>query len=117
VGIEAGRASHDLEIAVAATTFKASVDVAAALAPGAPDRAALGDHIGPQVELVAVAGTGEGLIEAAATFANRIRGSAANAFSRTVVEGDAAAAGPEAGHAGEGALLGVAYCTGERSHQ
>jgi hypothetical protein len=117
VGVEPGRAGNDFEITVGAAPFDAAGDVSAALAPSTPDRAALGDHIGPQVKLVAIAGAGEGLIETTAGFANRIRGAAANALGRTVVEGDGATTGPATGHAGERSRLCVACGAGHRSDQ
>ena len=62
-----------------------------------PDSAPLlGDDIALQVEFVAVAGAGQGLIEAVAAAAHGIGGAAADPLGRAVVEGDGAAAGPDA---------------------
>ena len=54
--------------------------------------AALGDDIGLQIELVGVAGAGEGHFHVGAR--DRIGRAAADALARAVVEGDGAAAGP-----------------------
>ena len=70
-----------------------------------------------EIEFVAVAGAGQGLVETAAALADRVGGAAADAFARAVVEGDGAAAGPDAGHARERPRLGVACGAGERSRQ
>ena len=70
------------------------------------DFAALGDDGGLQVEPVGVAGAGEHHLHVGP--ADLVGGAAADALARAVVERHGAAAGPGAGHAGEGARLGVA---------
>ena len=69
-----------------------------------------------EIEFVAVAGAGQGLVEAVPAFADRIGRAAADALARAVVERDGAAAGPVAGQAGERARLGVA-CGAERGRR
>ena len=46
LAVKSGGAGDHLEIAVAAASLKVAVDVAAALAPGPGERAALGDDVG-----------------------------------------------------------------------
>src|SRR3974390_3086953 len=76
----------------AAAALKGTADVAAGLAPGARDGAALIDHVGCENELVGVARAGQCHGHVGAS--NRVGGAAAQAFPRTVVERDAAATGP-----------------------
>src|ERR1700761_7915700 len=82
VGVEAGRAGHDLEVAAAAAALQRSGNVAAALAPAAGDRAALRDDVAGEVELVGVAGAGQRHLHAGA--GRCISGAAPNALARSV---------------------------------
>src|SRR5258708_11324007 len=100
-GGESGRRHDDVELAVAGAALKRTADIARRLGPGAGQRAARGDDIALQLELVAVAGAEQGLIEAGAFAADGVSRLAANPFLRTILERDRAIARPYAGHAGE----------------
>ena len=53
-----------------------------------------GDDIASEIEFVAVAGAGQGLIEAVAAVADGIGGAAPNSLGRAIVQRDGACAGP-----------------------
>ena len=108
VGIEAGGIRHHLEIAAAASSLDRAADVTAGLTPGPGYGAALIDHVRCKIELVCVACAGERHVHAGAR--DRIGRTAADAFLRSVVEGDGAATGPIARHAGKGPGLRVSAC-------
>src|SRR5205814_1975891 len=99
VGIEPGGACKHLEIAATATALKAAADVSARLGPGSGNHAALVNNAGLQIELVGVAGAGEGHVHGGAR--DRIGCAAADTLFRPVIKGDSAAAGPISGHPGE----------------
>ena len=88
-----------LEAAAGAVALDAAADIAAGLAPGTGDFAALGDNRGLQIEPVGVAGAGEDHLHAGP--ADLVGRAAADALARTVVQRHGAGAGPGAGHAGE----------------
>ena len=71
--------------------------------------------VGLQVELIGVAGAGEDHLHVGP--ADLVGRAAADALAGAVVERHGAAAGPGAGHAGEGARLGVAGGRGEAGHK
>jgi len=85
VGGESGGVGNDLEIAVAAMSLDISVDAAAAFAPCALERAVLGDHIAFEIEFIAVAGAGQGLIETRPIRSDRVRRAAPDSLRRSVV--------------------------------
>ena len=87
--------SFDLDVAARAVPLDAAVDAAAGLAPASADCAALGDDIGLELEFIAVAGAGEGLVEARTAGADRIGRAAPETFGRAVIQGHRAGAGPD----------------------
>src|SRR5205823_1426461 len=89
-------AGNDLEVSVGATSLKASGNAAAGFAPRSGKHSAAGDDIARKIEPVAVAGAGQALVETVAAGADGVGGAAADAFARTVIQRDGAAAGPHA---------------------
>jgi hypothetical protein len=102
------RRRDDIKIAVAATSLDQTVDVSAGFIPCPGQGGALRGDIGAEIEFVAVAGAGKGLIEAGAAIAHGVRCATANSFGRPIVQRDRTGAGPVAGHAGKRSRLRVA---------
>ena len=117
VGVEAGRTGDDLDVAGASASLEAAADVTAGLAPASGNLRTVGDDIGLELESIAVAGAGEGLVESGATFADGVGRAAANALAGSVVEHDATAAGPNAGEAGKRPRLCVARGACDRGRE
>lgn len=98
---ESGRTRGDLKIAAAGMALDGPVDVTAGFAPGPGNRGPLCRDIGDNIEFIAVAGTGQALLEAIAASAHGVRCTTANSLGRPVVERDGARAGPVPRQAGE----------------
>jgi len=96
-----------LKVAVRSTTPKIAPEPAAAFAPGSLELATLSDHVAGEIESIAVAGAEQGEVESIAASPDRVSRPAADALGRTVVERDNSRAGPNTGHACEGARLRV----------
>ena len=118
VGRESGSGGDHLEIAVAGTSGKVAVDAAAALTPVPGDRSLLGDDVGLEIKFVAVAGTGQRLIEAGPVAADGIGGLAPDLLARPVIHRDGAGARPIARKARERRGLRIAGGAGhaDREH-
>lgn len=108
VGVESGRAGDNLEITAASASLEVSADAPAAFTPGPGEHSALRDHVAGEIEFVAVAGAGEGLVETISASAHRIGCATANSLGRPIVQGDSTATGPVSGHAGERSRLRMA---------
>jgi hypothetical protein len=117
VGVEAGRAGDDLNVAAGSATLDAAADAAAAFGPVSGNLGALGHDIRLQLELIAVAGAGEGHVEPGAAVADGIGRTAANALAGSVVEHDGSTARPDPGEAVERPRLCVTRGTRDRGRE
>jgi len=117
VGVEAGRAGDDLDVAAGSATLDAAADAAAAFGPVSGNLGALGYDIGLEFEFIAVAGAGEGHVEPGAAVADGIGRAAPNALAGSIVEHDASAARPNPGESAKRPCLGVARGVRDRGRE
>src|SRR5262249_51517637 len=102
---------QDAEFAVAATALERAVHVARGLAPDAADAAAAAPDVGRQLELVAVAGAAQALLQGQAVRADGISCPAPDSFAAAVGNEDRSGATPVASEPGKGAAaLGADGC-------
>src|SRR5882724_3265607 len=97
---EVGRKSvgfdEHFDLATAGGALQIAEDVAAGFGPVAGDSAALARHVAAQVELVAVAGAMQALLQAQAGTVDLVIGLAADALGRAVGQRNRSGAGPVA---------------------
>jgi len=92
---------YHLKDATTGTSLDIPVDITAGFGPSPRDGGALRREVAGQVELVAVAGAGQGLLHAISARTNSVSSAAANPLGRAVVQRDRARAGPHAGQTGK----------------
>lgn len=113
---KAGRLDEHVDPSAARGALQIAEDVAACLAPVAGDPVALAGDVAGEVELVAVAGAMQRLLQVHARRRDLVVSLATNAFGRAVGQRHRARSGPRAGKTGE-RTAGLRMDCGGRQHQ
>jgi hypothetical protein len=108
IGGKSGCLDKHVDLATARRALEIAENIPARLAPAAGNPVAIARDIAAQVELVAVAGAMQALLQTESGAVDLVVGLAANALGRSVGKSDGAVSGPCAAEAGKWTRLGMA---------